>query len=434
MATKIRLSWTIDATGTTFSPAQAATALGAVVLYQDPMTDPVLGQAFGLNVDTDTTAPTVNGATRTLTLNMTNANGAPPPFPCHPTTPTPPVLPYKLTRTVPLPGFFTVNGGSPAVGSSASQASSLNIGDTIQFASQLGVNYTVQTVSPLALTTPFTGTFANTQAFKVLPAGAKLPALYSTSPLDNASGSGARTVGVLYIDSAGTPGAVTSNLEGKRPSPIALAGGTIDIAVITGMFVASVGGFGASVGQITLCDLDEPIVFDDTDDEAQMKIDRALAYMPPSYFSLTQQGKSNPPLVGDFQVSPNSTNVVTTDDQTGALSPGNTMQFVSDPDRIYTVGTVTTRIVTLTTPYEGLEPDLTSATRITPSPAVQPTNEELKMLLGQSVTPGNAAPPPNPPLDPETMTPTPTILSDLFTQTISIALAIPVTPGAVALL
>lgn len=53
MATQIVLAWTVDVTNTSFGPAQAAAALGAVPLYADVRTDPVLGQFFGLAVDDD---------------------------------------------------------------------------------------------------------------------------------------------------------------------------------------------------------------------------------------------------------------------------------------------------------------------------------------------------------------------------------------------
>lgn len=43
----------VDVTNTTFGPAQAAAALGSVLLYVDPTADPVPGQQFGLTVASD---------------------------------------------------------------------------------------------------------------------------------------------------------------------------------------------------------------------------------------------------------------------------------------------------------------------------------------------------------------------------------------------
>jgi hypothetical protein len=436
MSNFIQLAWSVDITGSSFDPAQAAAALSAVVLYQDPVTDPVLGQLLGLTVHSDTTAPTGSGATRTLTLAMTAAAGvplAPPPFPCHPVTPTPPVLPYKLQRNVSLAGGFTAATGSASVATEVSQAPSLNIGDTIQFASQLGVNYVVATVNPLTLTGPYTGTFANTTAFKVLPAPTTSFAFYSTSTLDSASGSGAQRIALSYLDSLGAPGTISVTLAGKRPVQGALAGGTIDIATIVSMSVSNVGGFKNSVGQITLSDLSAPISIDDTDDQAQLKLALALVYLPPSYFALTQQGASAPALTGDFTVSPDSKDVFTSVDQTGALSAGNTMQFASDPGVDYTVAAVTPKIVTLTTRYNGLVPTKTGVTSVSPSAAAPPTDEQLKTLLAEFVNPGNATPPPGAPLPPATMSPAPTLLSGFFARTISLALAVPVTSSPITL-
>ena len=57
----------------------------------------------------------------------------------------------------------------------------------------------------------------------------------------------------------------------------------------------------------------------------------------------------------------------------------------------------------------------------------------LGSLLAQLVNPGIAVPPPNPPLVPTTMLPTPTLLSGFFTQTLQLALAgVPVVPAPIA--
>jgi hypothetical protein len=440
MSNQIQLEWSVSATDSSFSPAQAAAALGAVVLYTDPVTDPVLGQGFGLTVASDTTAVAGGGATRTILLNMNPAAGAPhapPPFPCHPTTPTPPVLPYEIGKTIPLSGGFTVNNGSAAIATEVSQIPSLNVGDTVQFNSQLGVDYTVLTVSPLVLTASYSGNFANTTAVKVVTDPAKLPALYSTSMLDDAGGSGARTISVSYLDSLGVAATVVTSLSGKRPVQLVLGGGTIDVATITAMSVATTGAFDNSVGQITLCELSAPILnvsggIQDTDDEAQMKIARRLVYLPQSYFSLSQQNVSAPQLDGDFSVNPDSIDVFTTVDQTGgAVQAGDFLQFASQPGALYEVASVTPKIVTLTGRYQGFVPAVTGAMKL--GAATVPTDAQLSVLLARYVNPGNAIPPPGAPLSPETMAPSPIVLSDLYTQTISIALAVPVTSSVIAL-
>jgi hypothetical protein len=75
----------------------------------------------------------------------------------------------------------------------------------------------------------------------------------------------------------------------------------------------------------------------------------------------------------------------------------------------------------------------TAAMLISPSPAAPPSNVQLGSLLAQFVNPGIAVPPLNPPLDPQTMLPTPTLLSGFFTQTLQLALAgVPVVPAAIA--
>lgn len=445
MSNQIVLQWSVDVAETTFSPAQAAVALGAVVLYQDPATDPVLGQGFGLTVASDVTSATGSGAQRVLTLNMNASAGAPlapSPFPCHPTQRTPPALPYKFERTAPCPGGFTAKNGQAVVATEFGQRPTLNPGDTIQFVSQLGVDYTVASVGAsngIVLTAPYAGNFSNTTALKVLPAAATLPAIYSTSPLDTSfNGRGAGAVTISYTDSLGASATVTTALLGKRPSPIVLDGGTIDIAVVTDMHISTVGGFGNSLGQITLVDLSAPInntspADADTDDQAQLKIDRSLVYLPISYFSFAQQGAATPALAGDFAANPDSTNVFPTVDQTSALSAGNIMSFASDPDVDYTVATVTPKIITLTENYGGLTPVVTAASIVSPSTAAPPTDAALKAPLSQYVNPGNAVPPPGAPLPPQAMTPAPIFLSDFFTQTISFTLAMPVTPAVIAL-
>lgn len=496
---QIVLAWDIDTSGTVLSPAQAATALGAVPLYQDMITDPVLGQLFGLTVASDSSAATgATTATRTLTLNMTAANApaAPPPFPCRPITSTPPVLPYPLRKTVALAGSFFVSNGLATVPTTKTQLPSLVANDVVQFLSQEGVFYTVLSVTStlVTLTAPYTGTTGNTEALKEVAAPVILAAVYSTSPLDTdgdssvtppiPKGPGAREVVLVFKDSTGSSFSTEINLAGKRPVVVALNGG-IDIAEITSFGVEdatadAVGAFGNSVGQITLVEFSAPppglpanptrLDLQKATDAGQLLISRALVYLPPSYFALAGQGSSAPQLAGDFLVTTGSKSVPTTVDQTAVLSQGDTIQFASQlqtytpfgaVDVIYTVAAVTPKLVTLTSPYTGVDDNftgrnnvgtntnagtkgnlgtevinkVTAAQKVDPGNAAPPSNAVLAAPLGQFVDPGNAAPPPNPPLDPATMTPPVTVggavpfLSDLFTQTLQLALAgVPITP------
>lgn len=505
MANQIVLSWIVDVGGSSIGPTQAAVALVAVPLYTDPETDPVLGQNFGLTVASDVSAASgPSTATRTLTLNMTAGSTphAPPPFPCHPRTSTPPVLPYPLRTTKTLAGSFFVSNGATNIPTSATQLPSLATGDSIQFLSQEGVFYTVaagSTATSINLTAPYTGTSGNSKAFKEIAAPVTLAALYSTSDLDTAgvatvpaipAGAGARSVTVEYKDSTGAgPFSVTVSMTGKRPAAVALHAGSIDIAVITGMFIQSAGGFANSLGEITLVSLTEalpalpsnlpigtgigaaetnvgkvgapvPRTFHTMTDDAQLLIDRGLAYLPPSYFALAQQGASTPQLAGDFSVTTGATNVPTTVDQTGALAATNIIEFADQPGTSYVVAAITPKILTLTTPYTGIDTNntganqvgtnadagtkgnigkavinkLTGARLIAPSPAAPPTNTQLSGPLGQFVALETAAPPPNPPGAPATV-PAPTFLSGLFTRQLQLALAgVPVVPQPITFL
>jgi len=166
MADQIVLSWTVDVSGTTLGAAEGATALGAVKLYDNVKTDPVLGQFFGLTVASDSSF--VSGpstATRVLKLNMNSENDpqAPSPFPCQPITAVPPKLPYPLTKTKQLGGSFFVQTGVAVVAASRNQTQTLNPTDTIEFLSQGGVQYEILTVTEdeITLTVPFTGKTAN---------------------------------------------------------------------------------------------------------------------------------------------------------------------------------------------------------------------------------------------------------------------------------
>lgn len=489
MVDQVILAWTVKVAGTPFGPAQAAAKLAAVPLYANPTTDPVLGQAFGLTVASDAVTQDAVSATRTMTCNMTSAVGAPlapPPLPCHPDGAAPPAPPYALKKTVTLAGSFLVSNGSTAVSTSANQTPALNHLDVVQFAPQPGVYYTVNAVGPTGVTlfAAYSGRTADVKAVKVVAAPAKVVALYSTSPLDTGgfsattpaipAGSGARTVSLTYRDSTGAgPFTVVTALTGRRPAAVVLAG--TDVASILDLHVASAGGFGSSVGQITLSELSAalPAVpnnanFGPLTDEGQLLIARALAYLPPSYLSLAQQQQSAPPLAGDFLVTTGSASVPTTADQTGALAAGNVIQFASQlqddtpfgPVPVtYTVASVGASpggvggLVILTAPYTGLDKSCkydsnnaprpsnvtaraqkqpTGATLVTPSPAAPPPNAQLAAPLAQYVNPGDAVPPPGPPLPPGGMSPSPTFLSGMFTQTLSLALAVQVEPQPIA--
>lgn len=493
MPNQIVLSWDVDVTGTSFGAAAAATALGDVDLYDNAITDPVLGQMFGLTVESDiSSAINATTARRVIALNM---NGvltptAPPPFPCHPRTSTPPLLAplvsYPLFEAVTLAGSFFVTAGSNSVATTATQVPALVIGDSIQFLVQEGVFYEVTGVTATAvnLSAPYSGTSGNTAAFKESAAPVTIAALYSTSDLDTVgvatvppipAGGGARTVILAYKDSTGASFSTEVFLRGRMPANVTLDPGSVDIAQIENMIISTTGGFGNSVGQITLVELSGavPIVppnatpgtgigaaqgdrtFFALTDSAQLLIRRALAYLPPSYFALSRQGAITPQLEGSFALTTGSDGVPTTADQTSALAAGNEIRFAAQPDRLYTVSQVTAKIITLTTAYSGIDDNFTGSNNVnsnagtmgnlgtsvikkmsgaflvTPSPAAPPTNDELSALLGQFVATETASPPPNPPFPPTTV-PIPAFLSGMFTRTLSLALAMPVTPRAVA--
>lgn len=497
MADQIVLEWTVDVAGSILDAAGAATALGAVPLYRNPTNDPVLGQLFGLTVDSDVTAAGVGVATRTLTLNLNSVNApeAPPVFPCHPNTSTPPVPPYPLVESITLGGSFFPQNGLAAVPTTQSQLQTLGVGSQIQFLSQLGVFYEIMalTDTELTLTAAYTGTTANTGAFFTDPAPVTLAAIYSTSELDTdavaattpaiAAGAGARTIELTYDDSVGGgPFTVTVNLTGKRPAPVTLDAGSVDIAEIISMVVATAGTFENNVGELTLVELSsalaplpgEPPPTPDffrspATDAGQLLIERHLAYLPPSYLTLAQQGTSFPQLAGDFFVSTGSSRVTTSVDQSAVLAQGDVIRFASQftlntlfetQQRLYTVDVVTPTAITLTEAYDGIDDNFTgtnnvgvnsnkgtkgnigssvlkkatAAFLVDPAAATIPTNAQSSAPLGQFVAPATAGPPPPPPLSPATI-PTPTFLSDLFTQTIQTALAgVPVTPSAIAFL
>lgn len=484
MADQIVLAWTVSVAGTSLGTAAAATRLAAVALYQNAVTDPILGQFFGLTVDSDVTAQGVGVVTRTLTLNMnsTNAPEAPPPFPCRPRTSTPPVLPYRLRSARTLPGSFTATTGNAAVATSDSQIPSLTAGDVVQLLTQRGVFYTVLTVTStvVTFTAPYTGTTGTGGAFKEVDAPVTRVAAFSSSNLDQwgvggvvpgiLGGPGAQTIEITYDDSAGNgPFTAQIDMTGRRPSPMTLAPGSVDVLEIQNITVQATGGFDNNVGQITLVEMSDAIpTFPPTTtneeflgaltDEAQALIATHLAYLPPSYLALAQQGAAAPVLAGDLLVSTGSVNVFTTEDLTGALNPGDTIEFAIQPGTIYTVAGISFSeergLLTLTTPFTGLEPGLlnpqntgtkvdrpvpavkfpTIARVVVPSASAPPTNAQLSGPLAQFVNPATAVPPPNPPFPPASI-PAPTFLSGLYTQTIQKALAgVPVTPATITFL
>ncbi len=473
MPTQIVLAWDIDVANSVFGPAAASTAFAAVELYQSTSNDPVLGQFFGLGVAGDAMSnPTASTVRRTLTLAMAGATGAT--FPCHPRTAVPPTPPYPLRRNVTLPGSFFVTNGSATVATTASQIPSLTTNDTVQFLSQPGVYYAVIGVGATTITlgAPYTAETTNTGAYREVATPVTRAAVYSSSPLDTdgvattpaiPAGPGARTVIVSYKDSTGAgPFAVTINLTGKRPAALVLDGGSIDIAEIENISVASSGSFGDSVGQITLCELSEDLppippgatpgtgigagqgdrTFFVLTDEAQMLIVQSLAYIPPSYFALSRP--ESPALAADFTVTTGSKDVPVSEDLTGVLTAGNLLEFAAQPGTLYTIDAISPKIVKLTAAYTGIDDNFTGADNVnsnagtkgnlgttvtmkktgasSPSVTFTPSNDELSVLLGQFVALEVAAPPPNPPLDPATV-PAPVFLSGLYTRTLQLALA-----------
>jgi hypothetical protein len=461
MSTQLTLAFTVKVAGTSYGPAKAAIALAAVPLYTNTGTDPVLGQFFGLSVASDTHTNDSVSATRTIVLNMVGAT-APPPFPCNPITATPPVLPYPLLKPKPLPGTFLTTPNSVTVLTSYGQTPSLTAGDTVQFQAQPGVFYTIASgpvvAGSITLTAAYTGPFsADCKAAKMIPAPAPIAAIYSTSPLDSAAGgSGAQIVSLSYYDSTGAgPFTVDVNLVGTFPSIVLLHSGSIDISIITDMHIATVGAFGNSVGQITLCELSSPSPTIPSGvtakqlraltDQAQMLITRGLVYLPPSYFAFAQQSyalQGASPLLGDFTLpgrKAHASNVVggksvrTTVDQTSALSAGNTIEFAAQPGCLYTIEAVARGNITLATPWTGLNdnPIASGAILVTPSPAAPPTTAQLSGGVSEFVNPGTAVPPPSLPLAPQMMTPSPTFLSGMFARTLQLALAVPVVQVAI---
>ena len=237
---KILLAY--SATATNVTPAALSAAMAAVVLYTSPSADPVLGQLFGLTVKSDTQSIFGSVVTRTLTLNMSFAAGlptAPPFFPIHPQT---------------VDGQAAIFSSSvedaPVVSTSVEASCDPDCADT-------------------TVTRP---------------------------------GIGATTVSISYLDAEGHAGTVSVTLNGRVPVIIPLAPGTLGVAVITAMSITSAGSLGNSMGQITVSVLLAP---DDCEppcppagppagplsaqDELQLRLGLALAYMPNSYYAYAQQ-------------------------------------------------------------------------------------------------------------------------------------------------
>lgn len=479
MPTQIVLAWSVESAGTIRSAAQVQSALQAVSLYQSASADPVLGQLLGLSVASDVTAIVGTTAVRTLTLNMLEASdtlSAPPPFPCHPRTATPPTLPFDLRRSEPLSGSFFVVNGSASVSTEVRQDTKLPNSSVVQFAAQPGVYYTIAGSSGtgVTLSAPYTGDSGATDAFQEVadPIPLDRAAVYSTSDFDTngvatspaiAAGTGARTGKLVYLDSAGNgPFEADLTFTGRRPSPITPSGPAgIDIAVIVALYLDQIGDFENSVGQITLVELSDalPDIRSDTPwenqvDEGQMLISRRVAYLPPSYFAVANPNAAAAPLGGEFYVTTGSAAVGTSEDQTGAISGGDEITFVSQPGVRYEVSAVGPKSLTLTAVYTGINDNHTgkgnqsnvgtkgnlgatvtnepTGASLVPATGAPPTNAELAAPLAQFLEAQTAVPPPAPPLPPATVSP-PTLLSGFFTRRIQLALAgVPVVPQTIA--
>lgn len=487
MADQMVLSWVVNVAGTSFGPAEAAAALGDVVLYEEDETDQILGQFFGLTVEDDSTSMDATSATRTITLNMTNTFAS---------SPTPPLFqvhssridadeqaepPYSLVRSAPLGGQFFVVNGSAVVQTTESQLQSLAPNDSIRFLSDQGSLHEVAivTATSITLSSPITGVTGITGAFKVVPAPVTRAAIYSTSWLDSVAvfgttpdiqaAPGAREVTLVYENSAGAgPFTVSVSITGKRPSQVTLAPGSIDIFKIVSMTISSTGSFNNNVGQITLSEISDDIPSvpgnatpnsyrGELTDEAQLLLSTALVYMPPSYFALAFQGSSFPQLEGDFLVTTGSATVETTVDQTSALSQGSVIRFASQftdnsplqtREVLYTVESVAPTRIQLTSVYTGVDEVFTGRTSFgTGSNDGAKGNVGAKVLKKRTgaflADPSEATPPTNAQLaslmaqfvQPATVAPdgssfpSPTLISGFFTQALQLGIAgVPVVP------
>jgi len=241
---KIVLSY--SATPTNVTAAALSAAMAAVVLYTSPTADPVLGQLYGLTVNSDSMLIFGGVVTRTIILNMSFQAGvptAPPFFPIHPQT---------------------VDGAAAVFSSSIEDAT-------------LVTTSVEESCDPDCADTTVTR-----------------------------PGIGAYTVSISYTDAEGHAGTVSVTLNGRTPVPIVLAPGTLGVAVITTMSITSAGSLGNSMGQITVSVLRAPNDCEPpcplpgapggppaspqaTQDALQLQLGLALAYMPNSYYSYAQQ-------------------------------------------------------------------------------------------------------------------------------------------------
>jgi hypothetical protein len=444
MANQLTLAFSVATTNTIYTPAQAATKLAAVPLYESAGNDPVLGQAFGLTVASDEVS----------TGGVTYTGEAGGPFlPGETVTDTP----GGGTATVALDddgtlyfvegtasGTFahgdTITGGTSGATATVNNAAALG-GPTattpgatrvliLNMTAVPGVPYAppsfpCRPVGPLLPppdappTLPYVLSQTTIDRYTRLPvtkpAPAPIVAFYSTNDLDTngvatdpaiPAGSGAQIMALTYLDSTGAgPFTVHTNLTGKFPAVVTLHAGSVDVAEITECFISQTGAFKNSVGQITLCALAAvpaairtdatPADFPGLADTAQLTITRPLIYLPPSYFALAQQKNSAPQLAGDFLVAQGSPTVLTSVNQTGILAGGNTMEFASQPGVQYTVASIsTTGALKLTTAYTGLSPAEIAPAAEAPHPARSVSVEADRVVTSAVlVSPSQAAPP-----------------------------------------
>jgi hypothetical protein len=182
---------------------------------------------------------------------------------------------------------------------------------------------------------------------------------------------------------------------------------------------------------------------------------------------MSQQGRTLVKLEGDFFVTTGSTRVKTSEDQSGVLATGDVIQFASQRILASSLGTrlvfyvvkdVAEKSITLEEPYTGVDDTFTGQESLGVTSNMEtkgqvgkevlekrtdaffiqnaageiqaepPTEDELAVHLSEHKETFTAAPPEPPPLVPVTI-PTPTFLSDIFTQTLQLAIAgVPVVP------
>jgi hypothetical protein len=263
---------------------------------------------------------------------------------------------------------------------------------------------------------------------------------------------------LIYTDSTGAgPFEAQGILTGKRPVLFQFdESAGEDIAVIQEFFIDDIGDFENNVGEITFVQLSDalpdlppglplgtgvgpaettvgregtipPRTFKTMTDEAQLLIDRHFAYLPPSFFALAQQQITNRALAGDFIVTTGSKEVPTTEDLSGILGEESLIEFAVQSGTIYTIEAITPKIIRLTTPFLGIDTNNTGLIN-TPVKNAMGTKGNIGPALieyptgARSPTLDVQPPSDDPPLKPATV-PVPTYLSDLFTQTIQLALA-----------